>query len=116
MNPKGKYNLEYLQSITRHSQEWKEFVCWQHERILERIERYNRVSTAKEQLKETGDLTPYQHYKTSTVTAFLIKALERIKNGNYGICENCGNEIPVGRLLLVAPALQCVDCENKRMN
>jgi len=114
MNPKGKYNLAYLQTITRHSQEWKEFVGWQRERILERLERYNRVSTAKEQLKETGDLTFYQRYKTSTVTPFLIEALERINNGTYGICKYCRKEIPVGRLLLVAPALQCMACKNRK--
>ncbi len=113
MDPQGKYNIEYLSTITRTSAEWKEFVLWQQERIMERLERYNRVSTAKEQLKETGDLTPYQHYKTGTVSPFLLEALERIKNGTYGICKYCGKEIPVGRLLLVAPALQCMDCENK---
>lgn len=114
MNPNGKFNIEYLSFITRNSPEWKEFVQWQHERIMERLERYNRVSTAKVQLEETGDLTPYQHYKTDTVTPFLIEALERIKNGTYGICKNCGKEIPVRRLLLVAPALQCMECKDRR--
>jgi len=112
MNTIGKYTIDSLENISRHSPEWKEFVQWQHERIMERLERYNRVSTAKEQLEETGDLTPYQLYKTSTVSPFLIEALERIKNGKYGICKYCGKEIPVGRLLLVAPALQCMECKN----
>lgn len=113
MNPKGKYTIDSLENKSRTSPEWKEFVQWQRERIMERLERYNRVSTAKEQLEETGDLTPYQHYKTSIVTPFLVEALERIKNGTYGICKYCGKEIPVGRLLLVAPALQCMECENR---
>lgn len=113
MNPNGKYTIDSLKNISRHSPEWIGFLNWQQERIMERLTRYNSVSTAKEQLEETGDLTPYQHYKTGTVTPFLIEALERIKNGNYGICKCCGNEIPVGRLLLVVPALQCVECEKK---
>jgi len=114
MNPNGKYTIDSLSNISRHSPEWKEFVQWQHERIMERLERYNRVATAKEQLEETGDLTPYQHYKTSTVSPFLIEALERIQNGTYGICKYCGKDIPVGRLLLVAPALQCMVCKNRK--
>lgn len=114
MNAIGKYTIDSLENISHHSPKWKEFVQWQHERIMERLERYNRVSTAKEQLEETGDLTPYQRYKTSTVTPFLIEALERIKNGTYGICKYCGKEIAVGRLLLVAPALQCMVCKNRK--
>jgi hypothetical protein len=55
MNPNGKYTNDSLENISRHSLEWKEFVQWQQERIMERLERYNRVSTAKEQLEETGD-------------------------------------------------------------
>ena len=113
MNPNGKYTIDSLEKISRHSQEWKEFVNWQQERIMERLERYNCVSSAKEQLEESGEISPYRHYKIETVTPFLLEALKRIKNGTYGICKYCGNEIPFGRLLLVAPALQCVECEKK---
>ena len=114
MNIQKKYTPSTLSNIIRNSPEWKEFLQWQLERVMERLERYNRISTAKQQLEETGDLTPYQHYKTNTVTPFLIEALERIKNGTYGICKYCGKEILVERLLLVAPALQCMECENKK--
>lgn len=114
MNPQGKFNIAYLNTIKRTSTEWNEFVQLQQDRIMERLERYNCVLTVKEQLDETSDLTPYQRYKTSTVTPFLVEALERIKNGTYGICKYCGNEIPVGRLLIVAPALQCMECKNRK--
>ena len=63
---------------------------------------------------ETLSLVKISQVKNDTVSPFLLEALERIKNGTYGVCKYCGKEIPVGRLLLVVPALQCVECENKK--
>lgn len=38
-------------------------------------------------------------------------ALERIENGTYGRCENCGKEIPVERLEARPVARFCLDCK-----
>lgn len=38
------------------------------------------------------------------------KALERIEEGVYGICEHCGNEIGEARLQVLPLALRCVKC------
>ncbi len=35
-------------------------------------------------------------------------ALEKIKNGNYGICESCGKEIETERLKAVPEAKFCI--------
>lgn len=40
-------------------------------------------------------------------------ALERIDSGTYGICESCGNSIPVERLDVLPYATFCVDCARK---
>src|SRR5215469_15805834 len=40
-------------------------------------------------------------------------ALTRVDEGNYGICMNCGEEIPVERLKAVPFAVYCVDCQSK---
>lgn len=114
MNPHGKYSPSYLATLKRDSAEWATFVQWQEARILERLSRYNRMATAKEQLEETGDLTPYQRYKIGTVSLYLLDALARIKAGSYGVCKYCGKEIPVERLLLVPGALQCMECQHKK--
>ena len=37
-------------------------------------------------------------------------ALERVKNGVYGICAKCGNPIPDDRLAAVPYATHCVSC------
>lgn len=44
-------------------------------------------------------------------------ALERIKNGNYGICETCGHDIPIERLEAVPATSQCIGCQkNEEQN
>ena len=40
-------------------------------------------------------------------------ALERIDQGNYGRCQDCGVEIPAERLDAVPYAPRCVPCEQK---
>jgi len=37
-------------------------------------------------------------------------ALERIKKGTYGVCENCGAKIPIARLEANPSAATCIDC------
>ena len=41
------------------------------------------------------------------------KALERIENGTFGICESCGEEISVERLKARPVITQCIDCKTK---
>lgn len=108
------WNLKTLEEITRNSDEWFRFVKWQQERILERLQRYNNTETVKIQLVEHGDLTPYQRYKITTVSKYLLQALDLIKSGDYGTCTSCHHQIPAWRLLLVPGALRCMDCENKK--
>ena len=40
-------------------------------------------------------------------------ALERIKNGKYGICLSCGQEIAAGRLEAIPYAALCIGCQTK---
>lgn len=40
-------------------------------------------------------------------------ALERIKEGNYGLCQECGEQIGSGRLKAMPLANYCVDCQSK---
>lgn len=39
-------------------------------------------------------------------------ALEKMKNGNYGICEKCAKEIEEKRLEAVPEAKLCMKCKN----
>jgi DnaK suppressor protein len=44
------------------------------------------------------------------VTKQIRAALNRIKNGEFGICEECGDDIGMGRLKAQPMTTLCVDC------
>ena len=46
----------------------------------------------------------------SDLLAQVEEALERIREGAYGICEGCGKPIPVARLDAVPHTKLCVNC------
>jgi DnaK suppressor protein len=41
------------------------------------------------------------------------KALQRIDNDNFGICESCGEEISINRLKARPVTTQCIECKSK---
>jgi len=41
-------------------------------------------------------------------------ALKRMDEGTYEICENCGNSIPIERLLAKPSVSLCVKCQEKK--
>ena len=42
------------------------------------------------------------------------KSLEDIENGDYGICEDCGEDISIERLKARPVTSFCIDCKTKR--
>ena len=38
-------------------------------------------------------------------------ALERIREGTYGLCDVCGGKIPQARLTALPYAVTCIDCQ-----
>lgn len=43
------------------------------------------------------------------------KALDKLKNDrNYGVCENCSEEIDIERLKARPHALNCIQCKNQQ--
>jgi DnaK suppressor protein len=49
-------------------------------------------------------------YRLKAITA----AFNHIEQGRYGVCEECGEEIPLARLQILPFAVCCVDCQTKR--
>ena len=41
------------------------------------------------------------------------RALGRVSDGHYGICETCGTQIPVARLEVLPYATECVNCARR---
>ncbi len=42
------------------------------------------------------------------------EALRKLKEGTYGLCEDCGDEISVQRLKIIPFATLCRDCQEKK--
>ena len=49
-----------------------------------------------------------------TQRADIVAAIDRIDEGTYGKCENCGNAIPLERLEARPTARLCVTCAQQR--
>jgi len=45
--------------------------------------------------------------------ANIENALERMRGGNYGICEGCNNKIPFARLSALPYATLCIECQRE---
>ena len=41
------------------------------------------------------------------------RALARLKQGTYGLCESCGGKIPVGRLNALPYTTLCIECQRE---
>ncbi|MBW1851473.1 MAG: TraR/DksA C4-type zinc finger protein [Deltaproteobacteria bacterium] len=41
------------------------------------------------------------------------KAIERIENNTFGVCEKCGEDISLARLKARPVTTQCIDCKTK---
>jgi DnaK suppressor protein len=61
----------------------------------EAVERLNRVGTARELEAMLRDVE---------------RALEKLEEGTYGICDRCGRLIPEARLDARPGSVLCVDC------
>ena len=51
----------------------------------------------------TRDLTELREIEAAAV---------RIRDGSYGLCADCGIEIPLGRLRVKPEAVRCIDCQS----
>lgn len=62
----------------------------------------------------TYDSTLPVEYALELRLADINRALDKIKSGTYGQCENCQGEIGIKRLEAMPEARTCLDCEKKR--
>ena len=44
----------------------------------------------------------------------ILRVRARVDEGNYGICVDCGTDIPQARLAAQLSALTCIPCQDKR--
>lgn len=74
------------------------------------------LEEAADEVEEYGNLLPVEHNLELRLKN-INSALEKIKKGQYGICEKCGKKIPEERLKAFPEAKTCLSCqENKPRN
>jgi len=97
------------------NQEWfdPDFIEAQKLIIESRMEKYGNLQKFRQEMRENGagsHGTNYLLYKNNEVLPQLKKALQKIKDGTYGVCEKCGKNIEKRRLELIPGALVCMNC------
>ncbi len=60
----------------------------------------------------TKELLFSQSTNDRLILAQIEEALERIENGEYGVCLNCGSEFPPKRLEAIPWARYCIVCQD----
>jgi len=81
------------------------------ERNIEAIEKGDEIDLATDEISRELDarISMRQHRQMKEI----YDALERIKSGEYGACEECGEPIPEQRLRLFPAARFCVRCQEE---
>ena len=51
--------------------------------------------------------------KLAVAVPYIRRALQKIAEGTYGICDDCGDDIPVRRLEVVVGAVYRRECEER---
>jgi DnaK suppressor protein len=52
--------------------------------------------------------------REAKLTAKITEALDRLEDGTFGICEECGEEIPLKRLRARPVTTLCIECKKKQ--
>lgn len=71
------------------------------------------LEEAADEVTEYSTLLPIEHNLELRLRDINL-ALEKIKKGNYGQCENCRKEIPLERLEVSPEARLCISYEAKK--
>lgn len=69
------------------------------------VGRLSRMDSLQNQAMAQG-----LHDREAARYAALMRAVERLEEGSYGTCSECGGEIAYGRLLVIPEADVCGDC------
>jgi RNA polymerase-binding transcription factor DksA len=58
-----------------------------------------------------SDLANAETTRDLTELREIEAARARFRDGGYGLCTDCGGEIPLGRLRIKPEAVRCTDCQ-----
>ncbi len=97
---------------------------WLQGRLAEHHGGLSRAEHARELLEQDGhdaprreterELDMAQSDRDTLELAAVRAALQRLAEGNYGLCSDCSEEVPFDRLKAEPWAMRCVACESLR--
>ena len=106
---------------TEHFKQLLETRIAELERALATTERETRASTARYADPADQAASEYERqslvHKAATVRQMLktlAQALERMREGSFGECAECGGDIELKRLEVIPWARYCVRCQEAR--
>ncbi len=73
-----------------------------------------RLTAVYESFKRDDMPISHIEYKKQNMIPAINRAMDRIKNGTYGVCVDCGEEICKDRLMYIPEAERCVPCQEKK--
>jgi len=68
---------------------------------------------ADAQVIASRNLDALSHERLSRRARELVNALERVRDGSYGTCEECGEAIPAARRRALPGVTTCVQCQER---
>lgn len=81
------------------------------------------LSSDREDLLDSGDVATVElnqsfkirlREREEKLLRKIEAALARIEDGSFGVCEECGEEIEVKRLLVRPVTTLCIDCKSRQ--
>ena len=78
----------------------------------------NKTSRAKQRQEMLRELATGEAVSVATGPGYsrpteAVDALQRIRDGTYGVCADCGKRIPAARLQAKPEAKRCVACQSE---
>jgi DnaK suppressor protein len=107
---------------SRRNKQLRDELSRRRDELYERIKAFRR-DQSEEMLSTPGDVMDVAKSSIDVDThasiietleqqlADIDDALKRVDEARYGICLNCGQEIPPERLRVLPSAIYCVDCQ-----
>ena len=82
-------------------------------RVEASAEHFERAEDSRAQMETERDLEFALDARESAELDAVDAALKRIEDGVYGICVDCGADIPAPRLHAAPETLRCVACQDQ---
>ena len=84
-----------------------------HDTLTDISDHTNRLSDEVEQssLSSDMDFTLRIRDREAKLIAKIRDAIERLEDGTFGICEECGQEIPLKELMARPVTTMCIECK-----